>query len=356
MKKMNSKKWIALLLALLLVFTSVISAAVYIVDPFFQFRVKDNTYLLKERYVSEGLIKNFDYDTLILGSSVTQNFDMELFRERFGCKPLHIGINQLSDVELIKLLKLAQKQNKAEQYYIGLDLTSFNYPEDKPPVDHIPDYLVDDGVMSNIRYFFSYEVWFRYMPIDVPLAIAKKLNISIPERITKNTSIDLLENWSGDYTFSEENVIKQFKSSDITEYSDNNDAVYNAMKKNIDSFLSALDFSGASYTFFYPPYSSLYWAVKENRNCLDAYMKAKNYLTERLINEGAKVYDFQSEDFTIDLNNYRDYTHFKKDINDYMTECFADNKNRLTADNLGEYEKKLRKNLQSFLNSHSDLF
>ena len=33
-----------------------------------------------------------------------------------------------------------------------------------------------------------------------------------------------------------------------------------------------------------------------------------------------------------DLNNYADYTHYHKDINRYMTECFADGTCEVTSE------------------------
>lgn len=82
-------------LAMVLVLITLLSTVMYIIDPFFQFRVRDNTYLITGGFVCGGLIKNYDYDTLILGSSMTQNFDMDVFREEHGGKPLHVGIGGL---------------------------------------------------------------------------------------------------------------------------------------------------------------------------------------------------------------------------------------------------------------------
>ena len=73
-KKTNFKKWIFLLFVTILAIIVVLVSLAYIIDPFFQFRVKDNKYMLTGRFVSPGLIKNYEYDTLILGSSMTQNF------------------------------------------------------------------------------------------------------------------------------------------------------------------------------------------------------------------------------------------------------------------------------------------
>ncbi|MBR4851720.1 MAG: hypothetical protein IKU97_06680, partial [Tidjanibacter sp.] len=103
MTKSPASKWITKFICFLLAMLLFLSAVAYIVDPFMQFRVKDNAYFLQEWYVSGGLIKNYDYDTLILGSSVTQNFNMDVFRQELGVKPLHVGLGAMTTVELAEL-------------------------------------------------------------------------------------------------------------------------------------------------------------------------------------------------------------------------------------------------------------
>lgn len=41
--------------------------------------------------------------------------------------------------------------------------------------------------------------------------------------------------------------------------------------------------------------------------------------------DNVRVYYFPNQEGIVtDLNNYADYTHYHRDINRYMTECFAD--------------------------------
>ena len=85
-----AKKWLLRLLALILAIVLLMCACAYLVDPYMQYRVRDNQYLLNSRLVTPGLIKNYDYDTVLIGSSMIQNTDMGLFRETLGGSPLKI--------------------------------------------------------------------------------------------------------------------------------------------------------------------------------------------------------------------------------------------------------------------------
>ena len=48
--------------------------------------------------------------------------------------------------------------------------------------------------------------------------------------------------------------------------------------------------------------------------------------------DNVRVFFFaDQEQIVTDLNNYADYTHYHRDINRYMTECFADGTCEVTS-------------------------
>ena len=72
----------------------VCAATVFLLDPAFQYHLPfagiEATYT-NERYQNAGLIKNEDYDSICIGSSVTSNFRASWFDERFGGKTLKVS-------------------------------------------------------------------------------------------------------------------------------------------------------------------------------------------------------------------------------------------------------------------------
>ena len=60
--RFDSRKWILGFFAIVLAAVLVLSVAAYAIDPFLQFRVKDNAYLLRGWFVDSGLIENYDYN------------------------------------------------------------------------------------------------------------------------------------------------------------------------------------------------------------------------------------------------------------------------------------------------------
>ena len=204
MDKPNAGKWIVSFFSIVLVALSLLSAIAYIVDPFFQFRVRDNSYKLSEWFVSSGLIENYDYDTLIIGSSMIQNFDMNVFRNELGAKPLHIGLSGIRLPEIAQLMNLAYDVNKSENYYICVDLSVFTRDDTE---SRYPEYLLKKDILSRFRYLLSYEVWFRYIPVDVGFVLLDLMKVNLPEKFAYNKSVDRLGDWRLDHKFGKDIVL-----------------------------------------------------------------------------------------------------------------------------------------------------
>lgn len=324
-----AKKWLFRLLALTLSLVALMCAAAYWVDPYMQYRVRDNRYLLNSRLVTPGLIKNDDYDTVLIGSSMIQNTDMALFRETLGGKPLKITTGAISLKEIQKLTDKINQVGKAQNYYICLDQYLFA-PEKWDDMDRFPDYLMDDDLFNDYRYLLGYETWTKFMPIDLGLSAARALNISLPEKFTRAMSIDGMEDWRDDWAFGSEVVLSLYapppkgKDYDL-------DRLLGRMEGRFDEYLTHLDFETGAYTFFFPPYSALFWNYAEEAGYGDLYLAFKTYAEERLLGmPNVKIFDFQNADLTTDLDQYKDYTHYAPSVNDWMLCCFASGDYQIT--------------------------
>lgn len=353
MEKKITKKWIISFFCGVFGVLMTLCVVAYIVDPFFQFRAKDNSYMLSGQFVSPGLLKTYDYDTLIIGSSMTQNFDMDTFREKLGVKPLHIGLGKITANEELELLELAYDREEVERFYVCGDMYMFT---EEPTESKNPSYLVKNDLLSKCRYLLSYEVWARYIPIDIGFMILDRLGISLPQKFEESKSIDKLENWSLDYTFGEDVVLSNYAGGAYGVSKVDADNLYERMKEKIDIYVSGLDFTKGEYTFFFPPYSALYWHDTQVGGTFDAYMQAKKYFVQKLTDCGAVVYDFQSSDVIVDLNNYKDITHYSPAINDWMVECFANGENIITVENCDLYQAELERKLNEFREKYYYLF
>lgn len=325
-----AKKWLLRLCALVLAMVLLLCACAYCIDPYMQYRVRDNTYLLNSRLVTPGLIKNYDYDTVLIGSSMIQNTDMQLFRDTLGGRPLKITTGAISLTEISKLTQKIQELGKAENYYICLDQYLFQ-KEIWDDMDRFPDYLMDEHLYNDYRYLLGYETWMRFIPIDLALSAAKALGISLPEKFSQATSIDYLEDWRQDWQFGTQYVLNSYSPPAAAQQEDC-EIMYSRMVNRLESYLSLLDFQKGSYTFFFPPYSALFWHYAYQAGYGETYLKLKAYAIDRLAEyDNVEVYDFQADSLICDLDNYKDYTHYAPEINDWMLTCMANGTLRCTG-------------------------
>lgn len=349
-KRLRVSKWLAILASSVLIVVMVLCGVMYLIDPFFQYRVRDNIYLLNPLYAGAGLIKNADYDTLIIGSSMTQNFNMDTFRRELSVEPLHVGIGGLNTRETIELLKLGERAGKAENCYVCIDLPNFVQMDESK----LLDYLIEDTLLSKLEYALSFEAWFYYIPMDACYAFMRVAGRSVPQG---NMSIDRMGEWGSGFSFGRDVVLSNYRAKRYDVSSVELENLYENMTANVDALLAEIqNLGGMRYTFFFPPYSALYWCDAQEKGYYDTYMRVKAYFVERATAMGCRVYDFQSEEFILDLAHYRDMTHYDPGINDWMVHEFASEECVVTPQNSDECRKRLDENTQRFREENRELF
>ena len=352
-KTLHARAWIASVLALSILILAVLSGIAYIVDPYFQYRAKDNTYFLTATYLNPGLIKNHEYDTLIVGSGMIGNFNPDQFREELNLNPLKVECGSMGPVTTAAYLNFAADARKAQHYFVNIDLASF-WKEDKTVTN---EYLMKNDLLSKLQYLLGYETWFRFIPVDCGLMLYKAWVGEFPSgKLSQRTSIDQNGAWTLGEEFGRDIVVNNRETGlyEVSSVELNN--LYENMIVQIDSFISKVDFESGSFTFIFPPYSALYWCDAQDEGYLDIFLDAKCYFIQKLMDNNCTVYDFQSADLTRDLDNYKDSTHYCADVNTWMAQCFANGSYQVTQQNLFSLQEKLIENTEIFRSENASLF
>ncbi len=323
---MTNKKWVITTISLGLVMLLILGSITFIVDPLYQYRYDENdNYYLNSKFSCAGLIKNYPYDAVMLGSSMTQNFDPDVFKDKMDLDLLKVNIGGMTIPETCAYLEFINKNSDCKKVFFSIDLQRFAIHPDNAEFN-IPKYLIN-GYEDDYRYLLSSEVYTRFLPIDLLIKGLEFINVDLPSSIKKSTDVDELGSWYDDYSYGEEVVLNHLKKNGFGAYSIEADGIEASVNANIDmlfSTLATLD-DDTEYVLFFPPYSSLFWIYAKHNGIFEAFCDAK----ERILTlaEGQKnvtVFDFHNQDLTVELENYRDISHYTKDINDYLVECFAD--------------------------------
>lgn len=319
---MNSKKWILTTLSMSIILILVLSLLTYVIDPFYQYHYAEDGYPVNPRYAIPGLIKNYDYDSVLIGSSMTQNFDSQEFKDKLDLDILKVNLGGMNVPDIHLNMDLIQKTGKCKTMFIGIDLHKF---AEESPETHFPEYLYD-GYWNDYKYLLSSDVYTRFLPLSLAVKGLEALGKPVPSMLASKSDIHTMGYWNDDFKFGEKAVLNTIVKKTNQVSTLNTQYMANRLKYNIDEFYKKLDHE-TEYIMFFPPYSAFYWTNCENNGYLNVFFDAKKYFYElSQKHKNIQVYDFQNIDETIDLSYYKDTTHYSKDINSYMVDCFSTKK------------------------------
>lgn len=324
----NYKRYIRILLILfiLIMFTS--AALIAVIDPFFHYHkpLKGIHYVIDNQLTQNlGIAKNFDYDSVILGSSMTINFDSDLFGEVMGLNTVKLSYNGAYPKDIDNIMQLViQSKNALSHIFLGIDIFTYKAPYGITAYG-IPDYLYDDSYLNDIFYLLNKDVLLDY--------------ILVPQIQREDTPLNEAY-WNWPYMiYSAEWVIANYEQPTVFADSLPADSYQDNIAENLRTciipYIEVMP--DTEFVVFFPPYSILYWYTRYADGSLEAELAGEKQIIEELLAyPNVSVYYFQNQyDFIINLDNYTDYTHYIHEMNDQMTLCFAeeDCPYKLTAEN-----------------------
>ena len=323
------KKWLLLFLAALAAGLLAVTAIVLIVDPFFQYHAPLQGYPYKvdnQLTQNPGMARHLEYDSVLLGSSMTASFDTDWFEEKMGLNTVKLSYNGALPKDEANIMDIIfdAKKDGVRTVFMAIDENTFSADvnETKFP---IPEYLYDKDPFNNIQYVLNKDVLLNY--------ILKPL-VDPTERTDWS---QLYKPWWTDEYYTKANVLMYYGPAPEAEEEMPETLFLPGVKANLDQnicpYIEA--HPETEFVFFYPPYSILYWNDVMRQKELDAVITELEYMTERLLDhENVRIFCFQNRrDIVCDLNNYADYTHYHADVCRYIVDCFADGECELTKEN-----------------------
>ncbi len=309
-------------IGLLLLYANII----YFVDPLQQYRLATffKAVYINEIYQNPGLAKHYNYNAVIIGSSMTENFRPSYIRKKLGWQALKLSISGSNSFEEKIMLETAIKTGRVKNVIYGLDF--FRLAE-KNAREGFPDYLyLHQSIMDKLKYLFNIgNIDFILKTMIGNLGLAYKDNMDLDSVYTFNDKL----------AYSAENVILSFnnklKQGEKLHFS------LAEMKLNFNANILSVFKNNPNITFylFFPPYSVYMYKLYEHEGKLFNFLEMKKYVcavTKNLSN--VKLYDFQSDSMIIEnLNNYKDIYHYSEEINNYIIDNFNKKKYVVTADN-----------------------
>ncbi|WP_343250797.1 hypothetical protein [Diplocloster hominis] len=338
-KKSNDQKtaarWFRNLLVLIAGLLVLMMLFVYFIDPFLYYRSQDHRYWLNSRYVTKGILEHEDYDTVIIGSSMVQNFRMQSFRDKLGYEPVKATIGAMNLTEMEMMHEIVRDRPEVERIILNLDLAEFTN-DDQSVI--FPAYQYDDNPWNDYKYLLGYETWMRFLPLDVVIDGMYQLGVKLPEKVEQKTRIDDLADWSDDAVFGSEVTWNYYQSLPKVPSGSSPEEIYEVMVSRFEAFMEQMQFQpDKEYQIIFPPYSALYWVQAAEEGTFDAELRFKRYIVQYFSDwDNVRMIDMQEIPEITDLDHYMDLVHFDPEIQEMIVDAIQSRSCDITAADVNE--------------------
>lgn len=327
----KQKKWFLWTISGCMGMLMVILLAMVIVDPYFHYhgKIPGISYrLYYERYINSGIVKNFEYDAIITGSSMNQNFKTSQLDELWGTNSVKVPFSGAAFQEIMQNLKRAFASDNEVKYVLwGLDYNGLYRIYYHKAYDSYPEYLYDNNILNDVSYVWNKELIFQGLIHDLLMTLQGEKSTTFDEY----GSWDVGSGWgtiSKTYKRSEEILPMQIEFTEKEE---------EVVRRNIGD--NIVDLAKAhpevQFVLFYTPYSALYWESIYRDGTLLKQLECEKIATEMMLEcENIHLFSFvQETDVTGNIENYRDIEHYTAEINEKIIQWITEGKGKVTKDN-----------------------
>lgn len=334
---MKERKWfygtILYLLACLIMFALI----TVVTDPYFHFHppIKGTAYrLYEERYINDGIARHFEYNAIITGTSMTQNFKPSEFDELFGVTSIKLpfsggGFNEISH----SLQRAFIYNNHIEKVLWCLDGLMLIKEYDYKSYDDYPTYLYDDSVFNDINYVLNKSIFYH----------GTLNNILMTLRGDTSTTLDEYSAWEAQTGYDAVKAGHEergYIAEDCGLSDEERKLVEDNVKINICSVIEQNP--DTVFYLFFPPYSILCWDYWGRSGSISAQIDAESLAAELLLQyPNVELYCFyENTDLICNFDNYRDELHYSAEINSLILKWINRGEYRLTSENYRRHADK----------------
>lgn len=345
MEQQKARKWFQNCIMTLVVLLVIIVAVVVFVDPYFHYHkpLPFLSYRLnEERYINDGISRHFEYDTIITGTSMAQNFKPSEMDAIFGTKSVKEPFSGAGYQELSENLDRALQRNKELKTVLwAVDYNGLLREYDWEKYGDYPEYLYDDNPFNDAAYVFNKSILYHGVLSNMTMSLLGEAS----------TTMDEYSAWRNEtgirhimLSYDRENV-QPAKNQDFGEVERR--MVEETVQRNIVDLVNR--YSDTEFLLFYTPYSICYWDALNLKGTMLRQTEAERAATELLLEcPNVKLYNFFDRyDVVCDTNYYNDDGHYSSEVNSQILDWIKEDIGRVTKEN---YLQKLEEEREFYSN------
>ncbi len=322
----NRRRWAQIVLAALVLGVLFCALTVYLVDPFEQYRESSILPLYdQESYNNPGIAKNYDYNAVILGTSMVEMSNPSVIDRCFGVNSVKLPMRGSHTAQMGWQLEHVFRAKEKRGETLDLAILAVDAYSLMGPVDddeEIVDYLWNDDLFDDIKYLLNRDV----LLVKVPKLLK---NAGKP----MDTKRDDMYKWT-DIVFAAQSV---YDSIPVIAQKSLTDPEYRLERstENIERHIRAhaLAHPETEFKIYMPPYSAGYWYVMGKEGLMGQQFRSRARVCELLLDlPNVEIYDFSSRtEWILDLDEYFDYSHHSSAVSDKVMRAMAAGECRVTS-------------------------
>ena len=342
---MSGKKFVRISLILTAAFLVLIAAVNIAIDSLFQYHKPWfglEPVITNERYQNAGVIKYFDFDNAILGTSLSENFLISEVNDTFGGSSVKLTMYGSSIYNMTYQLELMKKREvKPKVIMCDMSPILFEAPNDtlKNP---LPTFLYNHNPFDDGEYLWNFSILndFTYQTVML------NVNHSVPDYNTVFVSEE-------SKNFGREKALSHYSRPEVSSKMVDTEEYLALERKNLSLFTQYIEeMPDIEYVFFFSPVSMLYWDEQTRLNRVPtlkaAYAEACKTLTKY---KNVKVHFGADEEMLAimsDLDNYVDACHYNGQVSSGMLRRIKNQQGLINSNNYQEQVNIMFKFIENF--------
>lgn len=290
--------------------TAVFSGIVWIVDPWYHYHepILGLPLCLRDgRYQNTGIAEYADYDTLLLGTSVTANMHTSDMDRMLGGKSLKLIVQGGYFADFYGPLDVALMTHDVKAVFWGTDSNCLRRSDADNPWKE-PSYLFDENPINDVSYLLNKDMFFW----DLTAVLERAWTGDFQDEQTGGYT------WGENEEWGKSTALSVYGSMEKPEWmSVPADAFLPTATENLRNILQRVDDNpDVTFTFYLAPYSILFWHQTIQSGELDATLMMHRMVLEELTSRtNTRVFYFMDDtELITNLDNYCDHVHYSPEV------------------------------------------
>ena len=311
------------------------------------------------REQAAGIINNFTFDSIILGTSMLENTSAKEASEKIGGNFFNISLSGSNFYERSFVLSQACKKNLKNVVY-SLDSVYINQVKER--VDYptkLWSFLYNSSKLDDFKVYFQKKYLLYIFLTD---AHTRKIDFDMPNvwftELSHARRFGGLQNWVKN---SDNPQVHNFLLKELPEMArqaENPRAISQPSNLKLEQCQQYIDehifniikeYQNTKFYFIFPPYFRYSYTKMIYDNTYYIHKFAIRYIVSKTKSmPNVHIYGFEDLDFLDNIENYKDTGHYHQKFNSFMLDAIAQNQHRLTPDNVDAYLAKAEQRALTF--------